>query len=145
MRSLHSAARHSQKALPAVCISAPAFFLSKTNPLRWASFWLILSARGIMKKPLRAFSGCSAVGSAPALGAGCRRFESCHSDQKRGVPSGGAPHFSSKGNREPAASLFKLPPGCAGACAAQPQVRILSLGPKFTTTTPNGCSADLAS
>ena len=25
-------------------------------------------------------SGCSAVGSAPALGAGCRRFESCHSD-----------------------------------------------------------------
>ena len=26
-------------------------------------------------------SGCSAVGSAPALGAGCRRFESCHSDQ----------------------------------------------------------------
>ena len=26
-------------------------------------------------------SGCSAVGSAPALGAGCRRFKSCHSDQ----------------------------------------------------------------
>ena len=26
-------------------------------------------------------TGCSAVGSAPALGAGCRRFESCHSDQ----------------------------------------------------------------
>ena len=25
-------------------------------------------------------SGCCAVGSAPALGAGCRRFESCHSD-----------------------------------------------------------------
>ena len=85
--------------------------------------------RGFLKKPLRAFSGCSAAGSAPALGAGCRRFESCHSDQKRGVPSGGAPHFSSKGNREPAASLFKLPPGCAGACAAWPQVRILSLGP----------------
>ena len=29
------------------------------------------------------FSGCSAVGSARALGARCRRFESCHSDQKR--------------------------------------------------------------
>ena len=28
-------------------------------------------------------SGCSAAGSAPALGAGCRRFKSCHSDQKR--------------------------------------------------------------
>ena len=28
-------------------------------------------------------SGCSAVGSAPALGAGCRRFESCHSDHQR--------------------------------------------------------------
>ena len=27
-------------------------------------------------------SGCSAVGSARALGARCRRFESCHSDQK---------------------------------------------------------------
>ena len=27
-------------------------------------------------------SGCSAVGSAPALGAGCRGFESLHSDQK---------------------------------------------------------------
>ena len=26
-------------------------------------------------------SGCSAVGSAPALGAGCRVFESPHSDQ----------------------------------------------------------------
>ena len=26
-------------------------------------------------------SGCSAVGSAPALGAGCREFESPHSDQ----------------------------------------------------------------
>ena len=29
------------------------------------------------------FSGCSAVGSARALGARCRRFESCHSDQKK--------------------------------------------------------------
>ena len=28
-------------------------------------------------------SGCSAAGSAPALGAGCRRFESCHSDQEK--------------------------------------------------------------
>ena len=27
-------------------------------------------------------SGCGAVGSASALGAECRRFESCHSDQK---------------------------------------------------------------
>ncbi len=27
-------------------------------------------------------SGCSAVGSAPALGAGCRGFKSLHSDQK---------------------------------------------------------------
>ena len=30
-------------------------------------------------------SGCSAVGSARALGARCRRFESCHSDQKKTV------------------------------------------------------------
>ena len=29
---------------------------------------------------LNNITGCSAVGSAPALGAGCRRFESCHSD-----------------------------------------------------------------
>ena len=28
-------------------------------------------------------TGCSAVGSAPALGAGCRGFESLHSDQCR--------------------------------------------------------------
>ena len=28
-------------------------------------------------------SGCSAVGSAPALGAGCRAFESPHSDQNK--------------------------------------------------------------
>ena len=28
-------------------------------------------------------SGCSAVGSAPALGAGCRVFESPHSDQQK--------------------------------------------------------------
>ena len=26
------------------------------------------------------FSGCSAVGSVPGLGPGCRRFESCHPD-----------------------------------------------------------------
>ena len=32
---------------------------------------------------LTILSGCSAVGSAPALGAGCRRFESCHSDQTK--------------------------------------------------------------
>ena len=32
---------------------------------------------------LTILSGCSAVGSAPALGAGCRRFESCHSDQMK--------------------------------------------------------------
>ena len=25
-------------------------------------------------------SGCSAAGSAPHLGCGCRRFDSCHSD-----------------------------------------------------------------
>ena len=31
-------------------------------------------------------SGCSAVGSAPGLGPGCRRFKSCHSDQKRKCP-----------------------------------------------------------
>ena len=30
-------------------------------------------------------SGCSAAGSAPALGAGCREFESRHSDQKGGM------------------------------------------------------------
>lgn len=30
-------------------------------------------------------SGCSAVGSARALGARCRRFESCHSDQIRPI------------------------------------------------------------
>ena len=30
--------------------------------------------------PHNFISGCSAAGSAPALGAGCRRFESCHSD-----------------------------------------------------------------
>ena len=29
-------------------------------------------------------SGCSAVGSAPGLGPGCRRFKSCQSDQKKG-------------------------------------------------------------
>ena len=31
-------------------------------------------------------SGCSAVGSAPGLGPGCRRFESCHSDQTKTSP-----------------------------------------------------------
>ena len=35
------------------------------------------------EQQLDIFSGCSAVGSALALGARCRRFESCHSDQKR--------------------------------------------------------------
>ncbi len=30
-------------------------------------------------------TGCSAVGSVPGLGPGCRRFESCHPDVKRKV------------------------------------------------------------
>gem|GEM_PF-1723452 len=34
-------------------------------------------------KTIKYSSGCSAVGSAPALGAGCRGFESLHSDQKK--------------------------------------------------------------
>ncbi len=38
-------------------------------------------ARKFLRKKQNKKSGCSAVGSAPALGAGCRRFESCHSDQ----------------------------------------------------------------
>ena len=33
------------------------------------------------KLKIKIKSGCSAVGSAPALGAGCRGFESLHSDQ----------------------------------------------------------------
>ena len=35
---------------------------------------------------IRTESGCSAAGSAPALGAGCRKFESCHSDHKSPKP-----------------------------------------------------------
>ena len=35
--------------------------------------------------------GCSAVGSAPALGAGCRRFKSCHSDLFPHSSAGRAP------------------------------------------------------
>ena len=33
----------------------------------------------------RCFSGCSAVGSVPGLGPGCRRFESCHPDESPSV------------------------------------------------------------
>ena len=29
----------------------------------------------------QSFPGCSAVGSVPGLGPGCRRFESCHPDK----------------------------------------------------------------
>ena len=43
----------------------------------------ILSLRPALNKNLIFTSGCSAVGSARALGARCRRFESCHSDQRR--------------------------------------------------------------
>ena len=35
---------------------------------------------GVHADVQRLIAGCSAAGSAPALGAGCRRFESCHSD-----------------------------------------------------------------
>ena len=34
-----------------------------------------------VRNGLTATSGCSAAGSAPALGAGCREFKSLHSDQ----------------------------------------------------------------
>ena len=36
----------------------------------------------VISNSISNLSGCSAVGSAPALGAGCREFESRHSDQK---------------------------------------------------------------
>ena len=38
---------------------------------------------------ISAISGYSAVGSAPALGAGCREFKSLYSDQKCAVSDGG--------------------------------------------------------
>ena len=42
------------------------------------------SARSVIPTiyKIQYFSGCGAVGSARALGARCRRFKSCHSDQK---------------------------------------------------------------
>ena len=40
------------------------------------------TARGRAKQSEKRITRCGAVGSAPALGAGCRRFESCHLDQK---------------------------------------------------------------
>ena len=36
-----------------------------------------------LKEIKNRISRCSADGSAPALGAGCRRFESCHLDHRR--------------------------------------------------------------
>ena len=56
----------------------PCFF-----PARFPQAWLLTfpAVSGIINKRFKnAFSGCSAVGSALALGARCRRFESCHSD-----------------------------------------------------------------
>ena len=40
-------------------------------------------SRETLKEIKNRISRCSADGSAPALGAGCRRFESCHLDHRR--------------------------------------------------------------
>ena len=39
----------------------------------------------LIESKILIISGCSAVGSARALGARCRRFESCHSDHKETI------------------------------------------------------------
>ena len=73
----------------------PAFLLDKTGAIIYNDFRcesikpkssaadVTQKAKGInlIKNIIK--SGCSAVGSAPALGAGCRGFESLHSDQCR--------------------------------------------------------------
>ena len=46
---------------------------------------LLLQAGSFRQTRLLTFSGCSAVGSARGLGPRCRRFESCHSDQKKAL------------------------------------------------------------
>ena len=55
----------------------------RKEPKRAVECWLKVQTH-VWENPPRPphnfISGCSAVGSAPALGAGCRRFESCHSD-----------------------------------------------------------------
>ena len=54
--------------------------------------------------------GCSAVGSAPALGAGCRGFESLHSDQKsKGGAAGAALVFFTGKGFEGRAAQSKCP------------------------------------
>ena len=55
-------------------------------------------------------TGCSAVGSAPALGAGCRGFESLHSDQKsKGGAAGAALVFFTGKGFEGRAAQSKCP------------------------------------
>ena len=75
----------------------PAFLLDKTgaiiyNDFRCESIKPKSSAADVTQKAKEINrikniikSGCSAVGSAPALGAGCRGFESLHSDHIRTV------------------------------------------------------------
>ena len=51
------------------------------NILAWIPRVSAVSAALARRHPCQnRIPGCSAVGSAPALGAGCRRFESCHLD-----------------------------------------------------------------
>ena len=49
----------------------------------------------------QSITGCSAVGSAPALGAGCREFESPHSDQESECRIGGVRILFRRETRSP--------------------------------------------
>ena len=88
--------RHKHTPLKRACLPIPAHSQVK-------SIFIIFARRPFVnlffRKALTLFHslvynkekpGCSAVGSAPALGAGCRGFESLHSDQKPVPPVGGA-------------------------------------------------------
>ncbi len=66
------------RACGAVCLPPDLFYSEnfKKALTSGKGFVIISKSAGVSC----ANSGCSAVGSAPGLGPGCRRFESCHSD-----------------------------------------------------------------
>ena len=98
------------------------------------AFWRCPAAE--WSERILTMSGCSAVGSAPALGAGCRRFESCHSDQKRGGTVRASSFFicGEKQNlRHPVGipERFRRRRERVGPSAARPCRRAARLGRRF--------------
>ena len=93
-------------------------FQKNTDKMFWPQIWPLTEKP--QKLNILHISGCGAVGSARRLGRRCRRFESCHSDQKSAENEAFCPTFGwfFAYNRLLSTTSENSPDGRKAACAS---------------------------